>query len=494
MTQSAVLEPSIFEMSRPGANGLSLPGVGVEESPIDSLIPPEFLREEAPRLPEVAQLDTVRHFLRLSQLNHCIDKDFYPLGSCTMKYNPKVCDYYGLLDGLTRLHPMTSDSLSQGALKIIYTLQQYLADITGFDAVSLQPAAGAQGELVGMMMVKAHFQKIGQTQRTEVIVPDSAHGTNPASAAMCGFKVVEIKSTAGGHIDLERLKAALSDKTAAVMLTNPSTVGLFEKDILEIRQLVHEAGGLMYYDGANLNAVMGQAKPGEMGFDVMHINTHKTFATPHGGGGPGCGPVAVNKTLAPYLPVPVADFDGSRYFLNYELPESVGKVKAFYGNFEMIARALTYILAYGSEGLAQVSKDAVLNANYLKACLKDDYQVAYDQVCKHEFILTNAKQKAYDSHLTTMAIVKRLMDYGYHPPTVYFPLIVAEAMMIEPTETECKQTLDQFVTAMKAIAEECRTQPEIVLNAPHTTPVSKVDEVGAARNPNLNYFSANESA
>jgi glycine dehydrogenase subunit 2 len=484
----AVLEPSIFEMSRPGASGLSLPPVGVEERPIDSFIPPEFLREEAPRLPEVAQLDVMRHFLRLSQLNHCIDKEFYPLGSCTMKYNPKVCDYYGLLDGLTRLHPMTPSHLSQGALKIIYTLQQYLADITGFDAVSLQPAAGAQGELVGMMMVKTHFQHIGQPQRNEVIVPDSAHGTNPASAAMCGFKVVEIKSTSGGLVDIDRLKAALSERTAAVMLTNPSTVGLFERDILQITQLVHEAGGLMYYDGANLNAVMGQAKPAEMGFDVMHINTHKTFATPHGGGGPGCGPVAVTKTLQPYLPVPLADFDGQHYFLNEDYPLSVGKVKAFYGNFEMMARALTYILAYGAEGLAQVSQDAVLNANYLKARLQDDYQVAFDQVCKHEFILTNAKQKVYDSHLSTMALVKRLMDYGYHPPTVYFPLIVPEAMMIEPTETESKETLDQFVEAMKAIAEECRTQPELVLNAPHTTPVSKVDEVGAARNPDLNYF------
>jgi glycine dehydrogenase subunit 2 len=479
----AVLEPSIFEMSRTGASGLTLPPAGVEERPIDSFVPPEFLREEAPRLPEVAQLDVMRHFLRLSQLNHCIDKEFYPLGSCTMKYNPKVCDYYGMLDGLTRLHPMTPDHLSQGALKIIYTLQQYLADITGFDAVSLQPAAGAQGELVGIMMIKAHFQKMGQSQRTEVIVPDSAHGTNPASAAMCGFKVVEIKSTSGGLIDIARLKAALSDKTAAVMLTNPSTVGLFEKDILEITKMVHEAGGLMYYDGANLNAVMGQAKPAEMGFDVMHINTHKTFATPHGGGGPGCGPVAVTKTLQPYLPAPVADFDGEKYFLNSDLPLSVGKVKAFYGNFEMMARALTYILAYGADGLAQVSQDAVLNANYLKACLQDDYQVAFNQVCKHEFILTNAKQKVHDAHLSTMAIVKRLMDYGYHPPTVYFPLIVPEAMMIEPTETECKETLDQFVAAMKAIA-----QPELVLAAPHTTPVSKVDEVAAARSPDLNYF------
>lgn len=493
LLNASVLEPSIFELSHTGAQGVSLPAVGVEEKPLDSLIPPGFLRETAPRLPEISQMDAVRHFLRLSQLNHCIDKEFYPLGSCTMKYNPKVCDYYGMLDGLTRLHPMTPAHLSQGALKIIYTLQQYLADITGFDAVSLQQAAGAQGELVGIMMIKAHFAHIGDTQRTEVIVPDSAHGTNPASAAMCGYKIVEIKSGANGLVDLDRLKAVLSEKTAAVMLTNPSTVGLFEKDILEITRLVHEVGAFMYYDGANLNAVMGQAKPAQMGFDVMHINTHKTFATPHGGGGPGCGPVAVTKTLAPYLPAPIADFDGQQYYLNEDRPLSVGKVKAFYGNFEMMARALTYIQAYGAEGLSQVSQDAVLNANYLKACLQEDYQVAFDQVCKHEFILTNAKQKVHDSHLNTMAIVKRLMDYGYHPPTVYFPLIVPEAMMIEPTETESKATLDHFVAAMKAIAEECRTQPELVLNAPHTTPVSKVDEVAAARSPNLNYFGQSTS-
>lgn len=493
MTSLSALEPSIFEMSRSGASGLSIPPTGVPEMPLAQFIPLEWQRETAARLPEVAQMDAVRHFLRLSQLNHCIDKEFYPLGSCTMKYNPKVCDVFGLLEGLTRLHPMTPDSLSQGALKIMYTLQNILADITGFSAVTLQPAAGAQGELVGMMMVKKHFQHVGQTQRVEVIVPDSAHGTNPASAAMCGFQVVEIKSTADGQVDLERLKAVLSDKTAAFMLTNPSTAGLFEKDILEITRLVHEAGGLMYYDGANLNAVMGQAQPAAMGFDVMHINTHKTFATPHGGGGPGCGPVAVNKTLEPYLPSPRADFDGKSYFLNENYPLSVGKVKAFYGNFEMMARALTYILAYGGDGLAQVSRDAVLNANYLKECLKDDYQLAFDTVCKHEFILTNAKQKELDPHLNTMAIVKRLMDYGYHPPTVYFPLIVPEAMMFEPTETESKATLDQFVQAMKAIAEECKNDPQLILEAPHTTPIRKVDEVMAARNPDLNYF-ANRNA
>ena len=455
---------------------------------MSDLVPAAFLRTKAPRLPEVAQLDAMRHFVRLSQLNHAIDKAFYPLGSCTMKYNPKVCDYFWYLDCLTQQHPLAADHLSQGSLKIIHTLQDYLADITGFDAVTLQPAAGAQGELVGIMMIKAYFKEKGDTQRTEVIVPDSAHGTNPATAAMCGFKVVEVKSRPDGLIDVDKLKSLLSDKTAAVMLTNPSTVGLFERDILEVTQLVHDAGGLMYYDGANLNAVMGQAQPARMGFDVMHINTHKTFATPHGGGGPGCGPVAVNKTLEPYLPSPIVNFDGEKYFLDENRPRSVGRVKVFNGNFEMIARALTYILAYGSDGLAQVSKDAVLNANYLRVRLQEHYEVAFDQICKHEFILTNEKQKVLNKKFNTMSLVKRLMDYGIHPPTVYFPLIVHEAMMIEPTETESKATLDEFVDAMIAIANECKDDPELVLQAPHTTPVRKVDEVLAARKPDLNFF------
>lgn len=493
MTRS-LLEPPIFEQSTPGTQGVSLPEVGVPQQDLSAWLPASALRKTPPRLPEVSQLETVRHFVRLSQLNHAIDTAFYPLGSCTMKFNPKVCDYYNVLEGLTQLHPMTPDHLSQGTLKLIYTLQAFLADITGFDRVTLQPAAGAQGELVGMMMVKAYFAKRGETQRTEVIIPDSAHGTNPASAAMCGFKVVELRSGNDGLVDVEKLKKLVSDKTAALMLTNPNTLGLFEKDILEITRLIHEAGGLMYYDGANLNAVMGQAKPAMMGFDVMHINTHKTFATPHGGGGPGSGPVAVNKTLEPFLPVPVVDFDGEHYYLNADFPDTIGKVKAFYGNVEMMVRAFTYIMAYGSEGLAQVTKDAVLNANYLKERLKDAYHVAYDQVCKHEFILTSHNQKASDDHLNTMAIAKRMMDYGYHPPTVYFPLIVHEAMMIEPTETESRKTLDRFVEAMLKIAQECQENPELVLSAPHTTPVAKVDEVAAARHPDLNYFHATPAA
>ncbi len=490
MTNTALeaLEPSIFDQSAPGTRGVSLPPVGVDERPPETLIPASLLRKEAPKLPEISQLEAVRHFVRLSQLNHSIDTGFYPLGSCTMKYNPKVCDYYGMLEGFTALHPKTDEALSQGALKLMYTLQQYLADITGFDAVTLQPAAGAQGELVGMMMIKAYFEKTGQTQRTEVIIPDSAHGTNPASAAMCGFKIIEIKSGRDGLVDVAKLRELVSEKTAALMLTNPNTLGLFEKDILEITRLVHEAGGLMYYDGANLNAVMGQAKPAEMGFDVMHINTHKTFATPHGGGGPGCGPVAVNNTLAPFLPVPIVTFDGETYRLAFDRPDTIGKIKTFYGNFEMIARAFAYIAAYGAEGLAQVTKDAVLNANYLKDKLKDTFEVPYDQVCKHEFVMNSHRQKGYDKRLNTMAIAKRLMDFGIHPMTVYFPLIAHEAMMIEPTDTESRETLDRFVEVMKQIDRECRENPEMILDAPHTTPIKKVDEVRAARNPDLNFY------
>ncbi|MGE0199721.1 MAG: aminomethyl-transferring glycine dehydrogenase subunit GcvPB [Candidatus Melainabacteria bacterium] len=482
-----VLETSIFDKSRPGAEGVSLPVSGVQS---DWSLPDSLVRSQAPRLPEIAQLDAVRHFVRLSQLNHAIDKDFYPLGSCTMKYNPKICDVYGVLDGLTQLHPRTPASYAQGALAVMVTLQQYLADITGFDAVTLQPAAGAHGELVGMMMVRAYFESLGDTGRTEVLVPDSAHGTNPATAVMCGFDVVEIPSGADGLIDLEALRSAVGPKTAALMLTNPSTLGLFETDILAVTELVHQAGGLMYYDGANLNAVMGQAQPARMGFDVMHINTHKTFATPHGGGGPGSGPVAVTTKLAPFLPKPMAAYDEATetYYWDWDRPQSIGKVKAFWGNFEMMVRALTYILAYGAEGLTQVSRDAVMNANYLRAQLRGDYHVAFDRLCKHEFILTNQKQDAPDRHINSMAIVKRLMDYGFHPPTVYFPLMVREAMMIEPTETESKATLDRFVDAMRTIARECRETPEVVINAPHTTPIRKVDEVLAARKPDLNYY------
>jgi glycine dehydrogenase subunit 2 len=475
----------IFEHSRPGAQALTLPEPESATLPLAA----NWLRNEAPRLPEVSQLEVVRHFVNLSQKNHAIDKAFYPLGSCTMKYNPKVADRVAADPSFAQAHPLAPESTVQGSLAVMYSLQQLLADVTGFDAVTLQPAAGAQGEWVGMRMIKAYFDHRGESQRTEVLIPDSAHGTNPASAVMCGFTVKTLKTPENGLVDVEELTSFLSEKTAAVMLTNPNTLGLFERDILTISERVHAAGGLLYYDGANLNAIVGRVQPARMGFDVMHINTHKTFATPHGGGGPGCGPVAVNKTLLPFLPVPMVNFDGQRYFLEDDRPLSIGKVKLFYGNFEMMLRSLVYLLAYGGDGLAAVSGDAVLNANYLLARLKKTYHVAVDTVCKHEFVLTSERQKTADNHINTMAIAKRLLDYGYHPPTVYFPLIVPEAMMIEPTETESKATLDAFVAAMEAIAQECQNDPETVLTAPHTTPVGRVDEVGAARNPVLGCFS-----
>lgn len=488
----APLEDSIFDKTSPGTWGVSLPAMEQTEqveSHWQTFIPEGFRRKTNAKLPEVAQLDAVRHFVRLSQLNHAIDTGFYPLGSCTMKYNPKVCDYYYSQDGLTTLHPMTPESQSQGALRLVYDLQNLLCDVTGFDAFSIQPAAGAQGELVGMMMVKAYFEERNELeQRTDVIVPDAAHGTNPATAAMCGFNVVEIKSGTDGCVDLDALKAALSDKTAAIMLTNPNTLGLFEKDILTISQWVHEVGGLLYYDGANLNAVMGHAKPAEMGFDVMHINTHKTFATPHGGGGPGCGPVGVGETLKPFLPKPVAAFDGKRYYWDVERPLSIGRVKTFNGNFEMMARSVMYILAYGALGLKQVSTDAVLNANYVRHQLEGTYDIQFNGLCKHEFVMNSKHQHAADERINTLTIAKRMMDYGIHPMTVYFPLVAKEAMMIEPTETESKETLDRFIEVMKAIDEECRNNPELVINAPHTMPIKKVDEVSAARKPNLNFY------
>ncbi|MCA9808495.1 MAG: aminomethyl-transferring glycine dehydrogenase subunit GcvPB, partial [Cyanobacteria bacterium HKST-UBA06] len=424
-----------------------------------------------------------------SQLNHSIDNNFYPLGSCSMKYNPKICDWVGNQPAFNLVHPEVPQALAQGTLGALYTLQAYLKDLTGFCAVSLQPAAGAHGELAGMMMIRAYHQRQGNTARTEVLVPDSAHGTNPASAAMCGFDVVEIKSNERGLVDLNALRAALSDRTAAIMLTNPNTVGLFEEDILSITQMVHEAGGLCYYDGANLNAIMGRAKVAHMGFDVMHLNTHKTFATPHGGGGPGSGPVAANEKLEPFLPKPTVEQrpDGT-YWLNHDRPDALGQLKLFYGNTEVLLRALAYLVCYGGDGLREVSEKAVLNANYLKARLKETYHEPFTQTCMHEFILTSRHQRADNKDINTMALAKRLMDYGFHPPTVYFPLIIPEIMMIEPTETESKETLDRFVQAMVQIADEAKTQPELVLNAPHTTPVKRVDEVAAVKQLDLNYF------
>lgn len=484
--------PPIFEQSVSGRQGVALPPLNSDGGALNDWLPAELHRADLPRLPEVSQLEVMRHFVKLSQLNMSIDSNFYPLGSCTMKYNPKICDWVGQQPGFNDIHPEAPTALCQGTLAAMHRFQTYFQDLTGFSASTIQPAAGAQGELAGMMMIKAYHQHRGDAQRTEVLVPDSAHGTNPASAVMCGFKVIELKSGPDGLVDVAVLKAALSERTAAIMLTNPNTVGLFEKDILTITTLVHEAGGLCYYDGANLNAVMGRAKMAHMGFDVMHMNTHKTFATPHGGGGPGSGPVGVNEKLEPFLPTPVIatrQVQGQTvYELDYDRPLSIGQLKLFYGNAEVILRALAYMESYGAQGLKAVSDGAVLNANYLKASLKDNYHVPFEPHCMHEFILTSRKQKEQNKDLNTMVLAKRLMDYGFHPPTVYFPLIIPEIMMIEPTETEAKQTLDTFITAMKSIAQEAIDTPEVVLEAPHTTPVKRVDEVRAAKQLDLNYF------
>jgi len=435
-------------------------------------------------LPELTELDVMRYFTNLSQKNFSIDNVFYPLGSCTMKYNPKINEYTAGLDGFTNIHPEQNEEFAQGALELMYNLQEQLKEITGMNAISLQPAAGAHGEFAGMLIVKKYFEKIGE-KRTKVIIPDSAHGTNPATAKMCGFDTVEIKSNSDGLVDVEELKRVLDNETAAIMMTNPNTLGLFEENILEISKLVHEAGALLYYDGANLNAIMGITKPRIMGFDIVHLNLHKTFSTPHGGGGPGAGPIGVTENLANFLPVPVVCFNGEKYFLNYDLKDTIGKVKAYYGNFGILVRAYTYILMMGGKGLRQVSEDAVLNANYLKEKLKNTYKLPYDKICMHEFVLSGDLQK--EKGVNTMGIAKRLMDSNIHPPTVYFPLIVHEAMMIEPTETESKETLDNFIEVMKEINREIDEDPELVLERPVKTPVSRVDETLAARQPNLRF-------
>ncbi|MBY0546045.1 MAG: aminomethyl-transferring glycine dehydrogenase subunit GcvPB [Candidatus Obscuribacterales bacterium] len=475
----------IYEKSTSGRRAVLLPEPGVSRKPVAELIPARFVRQSGPALPEVSELEAVRHFVNLSRLNHSIDTGFYPLGSCTMKYNPKVNDAMAALEGFRELHPYQPEEQVQGALEVIHTLQELIGEITGLPAVSLQAAAGAQGELLGLMLIKAYFKDKGEHQRTKVIVPDTAHGTNPASAAMAGYEVIEIGSTERGLVDLEALKAVVGPDTAAIMLTNPSTLGLFEEDILKVQKVVHEAGGLLYYDGANLNAIMGLVRPGDMGFDVCHLNLHKSFSTPHGGGGPGGCAVACRPHLEPYLPVPHVSKKESRYFLDWDRPRSVGKIKGFYGNFGILVRALTYILAHGKEGLTQVSRDAILSANYLKEKLKDSYKLPYSQPCMHEFVLSGVWQK--DRGCSTTQVAKRMLDHGVHAPTVYFPLVVPEAMMIEPTETESLQTLDEFVEIMLRIDKETKENPEIVRNAPHNTPVGRLDEALAARKPNLRW-------
>lgn len=476
----------IFEKSN-GVDGISISDYD-ENSGLSSGIQEKFLRKTPLDLPQLSELEVLRHYKDLSDKNFCIEKGFYPLGSCTMKYNPKVNEMLAALDGFANLHPLQCDEDSQGALELMYKLQNSLKEITGMDAVSLQPAAGAHGELSGMMIVKKYFETKGE-KRTKVIIPDSAHGTNPASAKMCGFEIVEIKSNEKGQVDIDALKEVLDESVAAIMMTNPNTLGLFEENILEISKIMHANGSLLYYDGANFNAIMGYTNPKLMGFDVVHINLHKTFSTPHGGGGPGAGPIGVVEKLKDFLPVPVIEFDGEKYTRNFDLKNSIGKVKGFYGNFGVLVRAYAYILMMGKH-LKNVSEDAVLNANYLKEKLKGAYDLPYDFSCMHEFVLSGEKQK--EQGASTLWVAKRLMDENTHPPTVYFPLIVHEALMIEPTESENKARLDEYVEIMLKIAKEIEQNPQIALNSPQKAPVKKIDETLAARHPDVRYKADNQ--
>ncbi|MFJ5624948.1 aminomethyl-transferring glycine dehydrogenase subunit GcvPB [Peribacillus loiseleuriae] len=477
----------IFEISRSGRVGFSLPESDVDHVDITSKLPKHLIRDIPAELPEVSELQLVRHYTALSNKNHGIDNGFYPLGSCTMKYNPKINEDVARLEGFSRIHPYQPVETVQGALEVLYELQEELAVITGMDAVTLQPSAGAQGEWTGLMMVKAYHAQKGET-RKQVLVPDSAHGTNPASATVAGFETITIPSNENGLVNLEELKKHVGPDTAALMLTNPNTLGLFEKEIVEIAQVVHEAGGLLYYDGANANAILGKTTPGQMGFDIVHLNLHKTFTTPHGGGGPGAGPVGVKEKLIPFLPVPRVEKDGGNYVLNSNHPLSIGRVKGYYGNFGILLRAYTYIRTMGPEGLRQVSESAVLHANYLRKRLEPYFEAPYSQVCKHEFVLSGSRQKKLG--VRTLDMAKRLLDFGYHPPTIYFPLNVEECLMIEPTETESKETLDAFADVMIQIAKEVEENPGVVLDAPHSTVIGRLDEVQAARQPILRYEKA----
>lgn len=475
----------IFELSNPGRIGYSLPEMDVPETDINELIPAGYLREEEPELPEVSELDIMRHYTALSNRNHGVDSGFYPLGSCTMKYNPKINENVARYAGFAHLHPLQDESSVQGALELLYDLQEHLIEITGMDEVTLQPAAGAHGEWTALMMVRAFHEANGDHKRTKVIVPDSAHGTNPASATVAGFETITVKSNEDGLVDLDDLRRVVGEDTAALMLTNPNTLGLFEEQILEMAEIVHGAGGKLYYDGANLNAVMSKARPGDMGFDLVHLNLHKTFTGPHGGGGPGSGPVGCKADLIPYLPKPVLVKQGDQYVLDYDRPQSIGRVKPYYGNFGINVRAYTYIRSMGPDGLKAVTEYAVLNANYMMRRLQGSYDLPFDRHCKHEFVLSGKRQKKLG--VRTLDIAKRLLDFGYHPPTIYFPLNVEECIMIEPTETESKETLDAFCDAMLQIAKEAEENPEIVQEAPHNTVIGRLDETMAARKPILRY-------
>ena len=474
----------IYEKSQPGRRASAIPHYEGLPAPD---VPAELRRAEPPRLPEVPEFELVRHFTELSTRNFGVDTGFYPLGSCTMKYNPRINERLVGLPGFAQLHPHQEEEGSQGALELEWRLDQILREITGLDAVSLQPAAGSQGELTGLMLVRAYFEDRGESeQRRKVVIPDTAHGTNPASVTMSGYELTHVQTDARGNIDVEDLRAKVDEHTAALMLTNPSTLGLFDENIEELERIFHGAGALMYYDGANLNAVCGISRPGDMGFDIVHINLHKTFSQPHGGGGPGGGPIAVRGMLEPFLPVPaVVQRDDGSFGLDYDRPKSIGKVRGFTGPFGVFVRSYAFMRMYGPR-LREMSEAAVLNANYVLARLKDVYELPYDRLCMHEFVLS-ARRLKHDHGVTALDVAKRLMDYGFHPPTIYFPLVVPEALMIEPTETETKETLDAFCDAMLAIAREAAEDQQLLKEAPHDRPVRRLDEVRAAKNPIVKY-------
>ena len=477
-------EPVIFERGSRERVGISLPDHSLGDIDASSSIPEAYLRGEIEGLPELSEVDVVRHYTRLSQLNYGVDSGFYPLGSCTMKYNPKINETVARYPGFTSAHPYQPEELSQGNLELMFELQGLLAEISGLPHVTLQPAAGAHGEMTGMMMIRACHEKRGNA-RSKVIIPDTAHGTNPATSALCGYRVVPVKSNERGVIDPQEIERVMDEEVAALMLTNPNTLGLFEENIVEIARIVHSKGGLIYCDGANMNALMGIAKPGKMGVDVLHLNLHKTFSTPHGGGGPGSGPVCVSEELSPYLPIPVVKKDTHNYRFDYDLPDSIGKIKGFYGNFGILVRAYAYIRSMGDEGLERASRTAVIKANYIKERLKGHYDLPYDRPCMHECVLSD-KNQAHQG-IKTLDIAKRLIDYGFHPPTIYFPLVVQGAIMIEPTETEPRRAIDEFCDTMITIAKEAESSPELLKNAPQNVGFRRLDEVKAAREPKLRW-------
>ncbi|HWB69053.1 MAG TPA: aminomethyl-transferring glycine dehydrogenase subunit GcvPB, partial [Solirubrobacterales bacterium] len=492
--QQAERAETIFEKSKAGRRAATLPGAEVPERPLEELIPAHLLRSEPPRLPEIAEPEIVRHYNRLSRRNFDLDSGFYPLGSCTMKHNPRLNERVAALPGHARLHPAQDPRRAQGALELMWLLQESLSEICGLPHVSLQPSAGSHGELAGLLLTRAYHADRGE-ERTKVLAPDTSHGTNPASVTMAGYEVVKVATNERGGVEMEDLRAKVSDEVACLMLTNPNTLGLFDENIAEIATLIHEAGGTLYYDGANLNAVMGHSRPGDMGFDIVHVNLHKSFSQPHGGGGPGAGPIAVSERIEPFLPRPQVvrregeNGGGPRFDLDLDRPKSIGRLRGFQGNFGVFVRSYAYILSLGADGLAEASETAVLNANYLKARLAagragERLPVAFDRHCMHEFVLSGKPMKK-ELGIATLDLAKRLLDFGFHPPTVYFPLLVDEALMIEPTETETKESLDAFADAVEEILAEAEQDPEIARRAPYGTPVRRLDEVKATRRPVL---------